>query len=228
MMDGFRFRAHARVIGTDGVAIGSLVDIDEDSEPPSLVVRTASDDRLVHIPVSQVDIDKSTSDEVVASVPGGSLAASRAPERAGAGHSSLANAPADVGSADPGHHRTIPLAQEELDVRKRSALQGRVVVRKRVETFSHDEPVELVHDEVDVERVPVNRDVDEMPRTREEGMTTIVPVVEEVLVIEKRLRLVEEVRITRRQVQEQSTVREDLRREVVDVATEEPAEGENR
>lgn len=56
----------------------------------------------------------------------------------------------------------------------------------------------LFADEVAVERVPVNRIVDQMPETRQDGDVLIVPVVEEVLTIQKRLLLKEEVRIQRR------------------------------
>jgi len=56
----------------------------------------------------------------------------------------------------------------------------------------------LFADEVAVERVPVNRLVDQMPETRQDGDVLIVPVVEEVLTIQKRLLLKEEVRIQRR------------------------------
>ena len=50
---------------------------------------------------------------------------------------------------------------------------------------------------VDVTRVPVDRIIDAAPAMRSEGELTIIPVVEEVLVIEKRLLLKEEVHIRR-------------------------------
>jgi len=56
----------------------------------------------------------------------------------------------------------------------------------------------LFADEVAVERVPVNRIVDQMPETRQEGDVLVVPVVEEVITVQKRLLLKEEVRIQRR------------------------------
>lgn len=58
-----------------------------------------------------------------------------------------------------------------------------------------DEP--LFSEDVSVERVPVNRIVDAPPETRQEGEITIIPVIEEVITIEKRLLLREEVRIRR-------------------------------
>ena len=58
-----------------------------------------------------------------------------------------------------------------------------------------DEP--LLRESVQVERVPINRLVAEAPASRQEGDTLVVPILEEVLVVEKRLMLMEEVRITR-------------------------------
>jgi len=68
-----------------------------------------------------------------------------------------------------------------------------------------DEP--LFTEDVTVERVPVNRLVDSAPQSRQDGDTTIIPVVEEVITVQKRLLLREEVRITRRR----TTVREPRR-----------------
>jgi stress response protein YsnF len=56
---------------------------------------------------------------------------------------------------------------------------------------------------VDIERVPVNRNVDQVPAVREEGDTTIIPVVQEVLVVQKQLVLTEEIRVRQRRVMEE-------------------------
>lgn len=56
----------------------------------------------------------------------------------------------------------------------------------------------LFTENVHVENVPVNRIVDGPVSVRQEGDVTIIPVVEEVITIQKRLLLREEVRITRR------------------------------
>lgn len=62
-----------------------------------------------------------------------------------------------------------------------------------------DEP--LFSEDVTVERVAVNRIINGPAQTRQEGDTTIIPVVEEVITIQKRLLLREEVRITRRRTE---------------------------
>lgn len=91
----------------------------------------------------------------------------------------------------------IPLYQEELFVAKRSAESGRVQVSQV--TRSQQQPVDesLTHDEIEIERHAVGRPIDSMPSVRQEGDVTIVPVVEEVLKIERCLILKEEVHIRR-------------------------------
>lgn len=54
---------------------------------------------------------------------------------------------------------------------------------------------------VDVVDVPVGREVDTMPEVRSEGGTVIVPVVEEVAVVVRRLVLREEIHIKRRRME---------------------------
>jgi len=58
----------------------------------------------------------------------------------------------------------------------------------------------LLHDEVVVERVAVDAIVSltEAPSPRHVGDTLIVPILEEILVVERRLRVKEEIRITRK------------------------------
>jgi hypothetical protein len=59
-----------------------------------------------------------------------------------------------------------------------------------------DDP--LFSEEVSVERVVVERMVDEVPQIRQEGDVLVIPVVEEVITVQKRLLLKEEVRVSRR------------------------------
>ena len=92
----------------------------------------------------------------------------------------------------------IPLVEERAIVSKRQVETGRYRVRISVEEREERVPVELSHDEVEIERVPKNLPVQELPSVRLEGTTTIIPVVEEVVVVEKRLVLVEEIHVRRR------------------------------
>ena len=92
----------------------------------------------------------------------------------------------------------FPVVQEEAEVSVRRFQSGAVTVR--TEPFERTERVEaeLEHTEVEVERVPVGREVEEMQPVREEGDVTIVPIHEEVLVVRKQLIVKEELRLRRR------------------------------
>lgn len=107
----------------------------------------------------------------------------------------------------------VPLVEEQLHVGKRVIETGVVrvhtQVHERVEVI--DEP--LLEEHIDVERVPVNRPVDGPVSVRQEGDTTIVPVVREVLVVQKQLMLVEEIRLTRRVTEARRPQRVTLRSE---------------
>lgn len=109
----------------------------------------------------------------------------------------------------------IPAIAEEVWVGKRRVETGRVraskVVRSREQVV--DEP--LARDEVSVERIPVNRAVDGPVAVRKDGDTLIVPLLEEVLVVEKRLMLREELRITTRRIVERKPRAVSLRSEDV-------------
>ena len=55
----------------------------------------------------------------------------------------------------------------------------------------------LAHETVEIDRIPIGQQVATMPAIKEEGDTIVIPIVEEVLVIERRLLLKEEVRVRR-------------------------------
>jgi len=121
----------------------------------------------------------------------------------------------------------IPIVEEEASVVKRATEIERVTVRVAAEeeqVFVRDE---LRHEQVEVSRVPVNREVAEAPAVRTEGDLTIVPVLEERLVVEKRLFLVEELHLRRRTVTEEIELPTTLRRTRVDVERRKPNEEES-
>ena len=96
----------------------------------------------------------------------------------------------------------IPLVEERLSIAKRQVESGRVRVHVTVEERQETITEQLLHDDLQIERVPRNVRLTEVPHVRLEGNTTIVPVVEEVVVVEKALMLVEEIHICRRSVSE--------------------------
>jgi len=111
----------------------------------------------------------------------------------------------------------VPVVEEELRVGKRVVETGRVRVTKTV--HEHEEVVDepLMREEYDVVRVPVDEFVDGPVGPRHEGETLVVPVLEEVLVVEKRLVVREELRITRRRTEERRPQRVKLLSEEVSV-----------
>lgn len=106
----------------------------------------------------------------------------------------------------PAEVASIPLVDERLLVSKREVESGRLLVHVNVDERQEKVTQQLARDLVDVEYVPRNIAVTEVPHVRLEGTTTIIPVVEEVLVVEKRLMLVQEIHVRRRsEVEEHET-----------------------
>lgn len=95
--------------------------------------------------------------------------------------------------------RVIPVIEEQIQVGKQVVETGKLRITKTIHEEAQQVDLPLLQEEFSVERVPINEYVDTPPATRVEGDTTIYPVLKEVLVIEKKLVLVEEVRITKRQ-----------------------------
>lgn len=118
-----------------------------------------------------------------------------------------------VAEAVAGEAAVIPVVREEVDVSKRVVETGRVRVSKVVREREEVVDIPLLREQVEVERVAVNRLVEGPVESRQDGDTLVIPLLEEVLVVEKRLMLKEELRITRRQVQESHPQRVTLRTE---------------
>jgi uncharacterized protein (TIGR02271 family) len=112
---------------------------------------------------------------------------------------------------------TIPLVEEEIAVEKTVVSDGRVEVRTRTEVEKEHLDIDLVHQDVEVERIPLNKVVDAAPPMRTEGETTIIPVLEERLVVTKQLVLVEEIRMTRKSSVHTQSVSAELRKQRVSV-----------
>jgi uncharacterized protein (TIGR02271 family) len=112
----------------------------------------------------------------------------------------------------------IPVIAEQAFVQREVVTSGRVRLTKVV--HEHEEPIDftLQHDEVVVERVPVNQFVADdagVPVARYEGDVMVVPVLREVVV--KRLLIVEELRVTKKQVPTRQTQTVQLRQEEIRV-----------
>ena len=89
----------------------------------------------------------------------------------------------------------IRLAEERLSVDKRVVETGRVRVHRTTTEKVQKVNVPLSSDTYEVTRVPIGKEVTKSPPVRETRTEIIIPVVEEVLVVERRLVLREELHI---------------------------------
>ncbi len=112
--------------------------------------------------------------------------------------------------------QVIPVIHEQIDIGKRvvnEQVRIYTTVRERPEQVN----VELEDVEVSVEHVPVGRMLEGKAEMRTEGDVTIIPVVEERVVVTKQLYLKEEVHVTRKRVARTQTETVTLREEEVRV-----------
>jgi len=113
---------------------------------------------------------------------------------------------------------TVPLVEEELVVEKKTVLDGRVEVRTHTREVEETAIAELLSRGVKVTRVAVDLVVDVAPKIRTEGDLTVVPVLEERLVVEKRLVLVEEIHIRQMSTTRKEKVGAILRKQDVSIS----------
>src|SRR5690606_17611697 len=100
--------------------------------------------------------------------------------------------PAEARAGGVVERESVPLVTEEVEVGKRER-HTRVQVHKTTETRTERIEVPLHHTMFEVKRIPVDRVLTEPVGTRNEGGTTIIPVMEERVVVSKELVLVEEI-----------------------------------
>ena len=117
-----------------------------------------------------------------------------------------------VPNAEP-DDKVVPLLQEEMQIEKRQVSTGKVRIRTIVDFVDEIASATLSEEQVSVTRVPVGQVVTEVPAVRTENGITIIPVLEEVLVVEKQLVLREELHIRRDVTTETVEVPVTLRRQ---------------
>lgn len=110
----------------------------------------------------------------------------------------------------------LPLVSEEAEIETRETVTGRARVLVKTEHLTQDIPTELVSEDVEIIHVARGEMITpgaEVPRMREEDGVTIIPVLEEIAVVETRLRLKEEIHIIRRRRSETAVTPVTLRRQ---------------
>lgn len=115
----------------------------------------------------------------------------------------------------------IQLRAEELVPTKEWIETGAVLVRKGVEVYPQTIPVDLLHEEVSVERVPINRVLaeGEVAAPWQDGDVMVIPVVHEELVVMKRLVVREELRVSKVRVPARQNITDNVRRETISFET---------
>lgn len=125
---------------------------------------------------------------------------------------------AEMNGAAPPDSTVIALHEEMLQVDRRKRDTGKGV--RVLKTVTHTEQTvdeALETETFSVQRIPRSDLVSEAPPSRQEGDTLIIPVLEEVLVVEKRLRLKEEIHITRQRSTSHKPQTITLRSEHIDI-----------
>lgn len=213
-----------RVIAGDGTSLGQVADVlvDRAGGSPRFLavaldpsVARVPGGRRVYVPFAAARLDDASRAVHLDAVTGESapdLPARPTDEPLPA----LDAASASVAAGAPGTIVTddevrVTLSEEELMVEKRTVSAGEVRVEKKVETEHVRRAVPVMREDVTVERRPLPPGAGLEPRV--EGDEIHVPIVEEELVIEKRLVAREELVIRKRRVETEKIIETDLRRE---------------
>jgi len=117
---------------------------------------------------------------------------------------------------------TVPVHEEELTATKRPVEAGDVVIGTRVVSEDRTLDVPITEERVRVTRRAVDRDATGEDAFKEG--TIDVPVQTEAVDVQKRVRVAEEVEVSKEPVQKTRTVTDQVRREVVDVKDNSNAE----
>ncbi len=119
---------------------------------------------------------------------------------------------------EEGEEIVIPVLEEELHIDKEVIESGKIRIIKKVNEEKSTVEVPIKHTEVSVERRPKNEYVDVNHQAiRYEGDTMIVSVLKEVVVVQKKILLVEELHINKTQHKEIHTEEVTLKSEQVSV-----------
>ena len=217
----------ARVTGADGKVVGTVEQVfrdDVDGTPAWARVRSGKTGRFVPLGSSQVTTDG-------LSVPFDTQKIMGGPNINAGQHMSAAQAEElsryyglTVPVQQPrGEQASGRLTDEEWLVRQEERIQvgkemletGRVRLHKYVDVEPVEQAVHVYHEEYDLERIPITAE-DRISGNIAEGEQEII-LHEERAVLRKEIVPVERVRLRARRVEEDTTVRDELRRERIEI-----------
>jgi stress response protein YsnF len=92
---------------------------------------------------------------------------------------------------------SIPVIEERARLNKVVVDTAKVRIRTETEEYTTRIYDDLLRDVVDVKHVAIDQEITSVPEVRTEGNVLIIPVVEEVLVVQKKMVLKEEIHLAR-------------------------------
>jgi len=126
--------------------------------------------------------------------------------------------------SDDNDQQRLALVEEQARIAKREIVTGKVTVRTISEDIQQIVREHLEQEKIEVTRVPINLEVDKAPDVRTVDGVLIVPVLEERLVIEKRLVLAEELHIRTHVIREEMETPVTLRKQRAEIVRDAAAE----
>ncbi|WP_051720334.1 YsnF/AvaK domain-containing protein [Anditalea andensis] len=116
------------------------------------------------------------------------------------------------------HINNIPIIEEKLHLNKNKIITGSYKFIKSVAEEAVKENLSVTEDNITIQRKEFNAYVDTAPPpVRQEGDSTIISVIKEVLVIEKKMMLVEEIHITKEKKETSISIEDTLRKESIEI-----------
>jgi len=91
----------------------------------------------------------------------------------------------------------VPIYEEQALITKRCVVTERVKVARVTHQSEQLMTETLAQQQVKVDRIPIGKLIKAVPKIRKEGDAIIIPIVEEIPVVEHRLGLIEEVWVRR-------------------------------
>ncbi len=117
----------------------------------------------------------------------------------------------------------VPLLEEKVEFGTREVDLGEIRVHKTVEETEEVRRGPLNREVVQIERVKVNRPIADPEERRQEGDWLVIPIMEEIFIVQKQLMVTEEIRIRKHLVTDEHEVREVVRRERATIEDTRPA-----
>jgi stress response protein YsnF len=117
-------------------------------------------------------------------------------------------------STDRSNTTNIPVVEETIQIKRELIDKGRIRFTKKVDEETVEIPLTSTTQQYSIERISVNRYVEEAPPgIRYEGKTMIISIIEEEAVIQKRLKIVEELHITSAEIETRTKTEVNLKKE---------------